>query len=628
VPARADSSSSRQPPRDDPARSPLTKAAAIDLLRSAGTHPILREFPEGVIIVFDEEFRYLCAGGRGLSTVGLTQEMIEGKTIYEVFPPEVSSVLEGLYRGVLQNQEASIDIPFGSRTFQHRVAPLNDPMGAIVAGIGFAFDVTEARQAEQTLRATAESLRQEQRRLAEAEAIGHAGSWEWDVVNNVITWSDGLFALHQLERTSFEGDYLQAASRVHPEDRDLVDRAMETMRRNEPARFRYRIFRAGDGEVRWFDSRGSAVFENGQLIRLIGSVADVTEQVLAEAEVLEANAFQQAVMAASPDHTFISNLETGAFVYGSRGRDLLGRTIEATEALGAAAFATIVHPDDHEKLVSLNAQARHLSDGQVLQVRYRLRHVDGSWHWFRRHVVPFRRGDDGAVVEILGVLRDITEIVEAEEQLTHDALHDNLTGLPNRALLLDRLGAALSRSERESAEIAVLYCDLDGFKSVNDTGGHAAGDAVLAETARRLVQAVRAGDTISRVGGDEFVLLLEPWNRQHLESGAKPARRATEAPVDIRVLTLNVAQRIVDALSRPYDVGGALHEISVSIGITYAAPLLSPGLRADDVMQAADAAMYVAKRQGKNQFAVSVADAVADSVGIPDVVAGRRPSPE
>ncbi len=250
--ARADPASTA-----DPGRPGLTKAVALDLLQSAGSHPIVREFPEGVIIVFDEELRYLCAGGRGLSTVGLTQDMIEGKTIYEVFPREVSSVLEGLYQGVFENHEASADIPFGARTFQHRVAPLNDATGAIVAGIGFAFEVTEARAAEQELRAAGESLRHEQRRLAEAESIGHLGSWEWDVVENVITWSDGLFALHQLDRTSFEGDYLRAASRVHPDDRATVDQAMEAMRRNEAVRFRYRIFRAGDGEERWFDSRGA-----------------------------------------------------------------------------------------------------------------------------------------------------------------------------------------------------------------------------------------------------------------------------------------------------------------------------------------------------------------------------------
>ncbi len=190
--------------------------------------------------------------------------------------------------------------------------------------------------------------------------------------------------------------------------------------------------------------------------------------------------------------------------------------------------------------------------------------------------------------------------MQAEEQLSHDALHDRLTGLPNRALLVDRLEAALSRAAREGAEFAVLYCDLDGFKEVNDTAGHAAGDAVLIETAARLQGVVRAGDTIARVGGDEFVLILEPWSRHDGDTPGGPAA----AVADVRDLTVGVARRIVDALRAPYPVSGAVHEISVSIGITYPATT-APDLNADMVMQAADAAMYEAKHMGKNRFAVS-----------------------
>ncbi len=336
-------------------------------------------------------------------------------------------------------------------------------------------------------------------------------------------------------------------------------------------------------------------------MRLIGAVADVTDQVMAEAEVTQANAFQQAVIAASPDYTFISNIHTGTFVYGSRDRDLLGRTIDETESLGAGAIATIVHPDDHEALRTMNVEVAQLADGQVLEVRYRLRHIDGGWHWFSRRVVPFRRDADGAVVEILGVLREITDVVAAEQQLSHDALHDSLTGLPNRALLLDRLEAALTRSAREGAEIAVLYCDLDGFKQVNDTAGHAAGDAVLVETAQRLQHALRAGDTIARVGGDEFVLVLEPWSRHDTDR-----QQGADAPdaIDVRALTVSVARRVVDALRAPYVVSGTVHEISVSIGITYPTAT-APDLTAHSVIQTADAAMYDAKHKGKNQFAVS-----------------------
>ena len=106
-------------------------------------------------------------------------------------------------------------------------------------------------------------------------------------------------------------------------------------------------------------------------------MADVTEQVLAQAEVIEANAFQHAVIAASPDYTFISNVTTGAMVYGSHNRDLLGRSTEETASLGSDSIDVLVHPDDQAALRALDAQARSLEDGQVLQIRYRLRHTDG-----------------------------------------------------------------------------------------------------------------------------------------------------------------------------------------------------------------------------------------------------------
>jgi diguanylate cyclase (GGDEF)-like protein/PAS domain S-box-containing protein len=580
--------------------------AALDILRIAGSHPIVRGFPEGVIIVFDQDFRYLCAGGHGLSIVGLTQEMIEGKTIYEVFPPEVSSLLEEPYRRALLGEETTLDIRFANSIFLHRLAPLSDDEGNIVAGIGFALDVTEVRQAEQALRESEERLRDERRRLRDAEAIGNSGSWEWDMVNDVITWSDGLFALHGLDRQSFDGGYAEAASRVYPDDRAIVDAAMDAMRAGEPTQFRYRIFRAGDLELRWFDSRGRAVFENGKLVRMVGAVADVTEQVQTEAEIAEANAFQQAVIAASPDYTFISDLQTGAFIYGSRDRDMLGRSAEETESLGSEVIASLVHPDDQPTLRSMNKEASALADGQVLQVRYRLRHVDGTWHWFSRHVVPFRRDANGSVIQLLGVLRDISDVVEAEERLTHDALHDVLTGLPNRALLLDRLEAALARSSREGHEVAVLFCDLDGFKHVNDTAGHAAGDAVLIETARRITGVLREADTVARIGGDEFVLVVEPWNRTDLTDGENPVEEVRRE----RDLALRLADRVIDAISEPFRVNGGLHALTVSIGVTYRTPISdgSTAKNASEVIDEADAAMYTAKRLGKNQVAVFTGD--------------------
>lgn len=569
-------------------------------LKSAGAHAIVRGFPEGVLMVFDEELRFLCAGGKGLATVGLTQETIEGKTIFEIFPADVASSLVGPYRNALAGKEESLEISLGDRSYLLRISPLCDAQGSVLAGIGFAFDVTGVRRAEQAQRESERVLRDERRRLRDAEAIGHAGSWEWDTVNEIITWSDGLFTLHGLDPTRFPGGYNQAASRVHPDDRESVDAAMEACRRNELVRFRYRVLRASDGEERWFDSRASGVFEDGKLVRLLGAVADVTDQILAEAEVVEANAFLKAVIAASPDYTFITDVTTGAMIYGSRGRDLLGYPKGYTESLGSRVVEVLVHPDDQSELLELNSRANALQDGEVLDFRYRLRHADGEWRWQSRHLVPFRRDKSGSVVEVLGVLRDITDVVHAEELLAHGALHDGLTGLPNRELLIDRLDAALIRSEREGRTIAVLFCDLDGLKHVNDTAGHAAGDAVLMETARRLQRIVRDGDTVARVGGDEFVLVIEPWNRV----GSDGDKSET---ADDKGLALRVADRVVSALGVPIDVDAVRHQVTVSVGVTYPSSAPRNGARTSSAVtfiEEADEAMYRAKRLGKNRFTV------------------------
>jgi PAS domain S-box-containing protein len=159
------------------------------------------------------------------------------------------------------------------------------------------------------------------------------------------------------------------------------------------------------------------------------------------AELVEANAFLKAIITASPDYTFIT-VTTGAMIYGSRDRDMLGYSKGYTELFGSSVVEVLAHPDDQSAVREMNTRARHLEDGEVLDFRYRLRHADGGWRWQSRHVVPFRRDESGSVVEVLGVLRDITDVVQAEELLAHDALHDGLTGLPNCELLIDRLDAA------------------------------------------------------------------------------------------------------------------------------------------------------------------------------------------
>lgn len=181
----------------------------------------------------------------------------------------------------------------------------------------------------------------------------------------------------------------------------------------------------------------------------------------------------------------------------------------------------------------------------------------------------------------VAALRDDTERRRSEDELFWRAVHDPLTGLANRALLLDRLNQALARSRRGGGRLAVLYCDLDGFKAVNDRWGHGVGDEVLRLVGRRLLDAVRLEDTVARFGGDEFVVLCE-------QAG------------DVA----EIGQRVVDSLADPISHPAGSVELGISVGITVAGPDSRPA----DLLEAADRAMYVAKHAGGNRLEIGGGD--------------------
>ena len=189
------------------------------------------------------------------------------------------------------------------------------------------------------------------------------------------------------------------------------------------------------------------------------------------------------------------------------------------------------------------------------------------------------RDPHGAVTSYMAMLSDISERKRVEEQVRHQAEHDVLTGLPNRALFLDRMHHALATWRRQRDSFAVMFLDLDRFKAINDNNGHQVGDAVLREVATRLRGCVRRVDTISRLGGDEFVVLLADIG------GADQAA--------------HVAAAVMQAVARPIEVGGQAHSLSVSIGVAICP---TDGRDVDTLMHHADVAMYHAKENGRNSF--------------------------
>ncbi|MFN3484991.1 MAG: diguanylate cyclase domain-containing protein, partial [Planctomycetota bacterium] len=310
-----------------------------------------------------------------------------------------------------------------------------------------------------------------------------------------------------------------------------------------------------------------------------GLVLDISEQKRAE-EALRASEERYALAAQSVnDGLWDWNLQTNEVYYSSRWKSMLGHD-DGEIGTSPDEWFRRVHPEDVPKVRA--ALQDHLAGRTpVFESEHRIRHKDRGYRWVLSRGLAVRNGENRPY-RMVGAQTDTTERKLAEEQLLHDALHDALTGLPNRSLFLDRLSHRLRQSRRgPERPFAVLFLDLDRFKLVNDSLGHAAGDELLVRTARRLEGAVRPGDTVARLGGDEFAVLLE------------------EAPDPHDAV--HVAERIQASLQAPLSIGGQQIVTTVSIGIALS---VTGYERAEDILRDADTAMYRAKSQGRARHEV------------------------
>ncbi|MFL9848146.1 GGDEF/EAL domain-containing response regulator [Pseudomonas chlororaphis] len=237
----------------------------------------------------------------------------------------------------------------------------------------------------------------------------------------------------------------------------------------------------------------------------------------------------------------------------------------------------LIHPDDQAKVES--AMLRVLDrDVAGASIEFRMRTGDGAFRWVENRYIPVRN-DQGQLVEVEGIILDITERKLAEEKMALMARTDSLTGLANRATLIERLHQAFAAARRGASPFAMFYLDLDHFKRINDTLGHPIGDLLLQEVSRRIRACTRENDVVARLGGDEFAIL--------------------QLNVDEATHCAALATKIRDTLVLPYSLEGNEVRISVSIGISLYSPQT---LSADSLMAQSDMALYRSKDQGRNQF--------------------------
>lgn len=450
-----------------------------------------------------------------------------------------------------------------------------------------ALPATAARRrfAAQTMQA--ETVEADHAALVRAQRISRTGSFEYDHREQRLIISDELLALCGTSRDELAFGGRVLLNTVHPDDRETVETLLgDLIAYGRPADVRFRGMRAGAGGPVWLSARGRAERdENGELVRVTCVVTDIDELVRAEEELHAAHAFHQAIVNATPDAIHVYDIATATFTRAnSSDVPLIGFTAASTAVLSGEDLDDLVPLGDWAELSAALTAAAQLGDGEVAQVCHQVYEPDGAPRWLSRRLSVFSRADDGRAAQLLVVSRDVTEVIEVERLLEHAATHDELTGLPNRRYVQRRFDTFLTGEGISAA--AVLIVDLDGFKRINDGHGHAMGDAVLAAVASRLVEAIRPGDTVARIGGDEFVVVL--W---------------TDDADTAAALAETVAARIEHTLSDPIVDNGRECWVGASIGISVIGQDTAP----ESALAEADAAMYSVKKGGTKRASKSYA---------------------
>jgi diguanylate cyclase (GGDEF)-like protein/PAS domain S-box-containing protein len=381
--------------------------------------------------------------------------------------------------------------------------------------------------------------------------------------------------------------------RIHPDDRAWVLEAQQrAYDRREPLQLVYRMT-AVDGRLVWVEDRSVHVEPEGGGAFRQGVAIDITERMLAEEAVRGAETRYRTLVEHLPLAVYVDRLDReSSNVYTSpQIEPMLGYTSAEWER-DPQLFVDMLHPDDRERVLAAHA-ATHAT-GEPLQLDYRLVARDGRVVWVHDEARVIADPTGGPAL-LQGYLLDITARRDAEEQLRHQAFHDPLTGLANRALFTDRVEHALERLPA-GGDVAVVFLDLDDFKAVNDTLGHLAGDALLAAVGGRLRERLAPTHTVARLGGDEFAVLLEDV----------PPETATRE-----------AQRLMDALADSFLIEGREMFVTASVGIAV-------GDDADRLMRSADVAMYRAKAAGKAQYAFYAPRMEDEVIGRLELIADLR----
>ena len=549
---------------------------------------LLENLSSGVV-VHRPDTSILLANAKAAALLGLTMEQLLGKVALDPAwcflqddgtPMEQSDypVNRVLSTGeLLQNHVVGVRHPDRAETTWVLCSayPVCDDDGTILQVVVTFADITERKQGELALIAS------EERWKFAIEGAGD-GLWDWNIQTGKAFYSPRYKTMLGFAEDEIGDTADEWTKRIHPDDAPGVYAALQPYMDGKPgsATVEFRML-CKDGRWQWTMGRGMVVERDadGKPMRMIGTNNDITERRQAQEKLLlAAGVFTHAlegILITAPNGSILDVNAAFTRITGFSREDAIGQ---------------------NPKILSSGRQ-----DPAFYAAMWDALTVQGHWSgeiWNRRKngevyaemlTISAVRDEQGATQHFVALFSDITTLKEHQSQLEHIAHFDALTNLPNRLLLADRLQQAMAQAQRRSKQVVVAYLDLDGFKNVNDLHGHDVGDQLLVTLANTMKATLREGDTLARIGGDEFVAVL--IDQDGIES------------------CMPMLSRLLEAAAEPVTLGELVLQGSVSVGVTFYPQ--AQDIASDQLLRQADQAMYHAKLAGKNRY--HVFDAEQDS---------------
>jgi diguanylate cyclase (GGDEF)-like protein/PAS domain S-box-containing protein len=519
---------------------------------------------------FDTSWRFTYLNKEAERILRRPREELLGKNAWEAFPEAVGTRIEEEYRNAMaRRQPVAFEVFYEPMQAwkELRIFPTDEGIAV------YSNEITERKRLEEVEHTIAE-------RFKLVAKVTSDIVWDWDIAADHIWWSEGLQTVFGYPADAFQDGLEDWASRIDPQERKrVVDGLCAAMHAGKKSWRDEYPFRRQDGSYACVLDQ--AVFlrdASGAATHLIGSIVDVTEHRRAAAarrETEARNRLQASLLDKAHDAITVTGIDL-RITYWNRGAErLFGWTAE--EAVGKTKAELLIVNQDELARAYKAVREREEWSGELTK-----RRKDGAFVIVESRLTLVR-DDAGQPQSVLEIETDITRRKQDERAILNLAFFDPLTRLPNRRLLLDRLRHALATVKRDGHSGALLFLDLDNFKTLNDTLGHDKGDQLLRQVAARLTaQVPRASDTVARHGGDEFVILLEDLSPQ-------PEEAAAQAEL--------VAEKVLAAFEQPFQLDGYQHHTTPSIGVAQFDKGVSD---IDELLKRADLAMYQAKAAGRN----------------------------